>query len=184
MLFCYVLIHFLTISLFAGDDKERVFGLRDLATLSDFIVRGKVVRIETYENQHGRRYSDVYFHIITCYKNKSLEGQDIVLTIFGGTIGRSTVITTVHPQFNENQESILFLKRYLPKDQIKYQFYVIGLAQGKFNIINEDGQQFLLRDRFAGSGLKILRNNVVSELSNNSKIPVNDFLGNLNNFIN
>ena len=184
MLFGYVLIHFLTISLLAGDDKEKVLGLRDLATLSDFIVRGKVVHIETYENQPGRRYSNIYFHITTCYKNKSLEGQDIVLTIFGGTIGRSTVITTVYPQFNENQESILFLKRYLPKDQIKYQFYVIGLTQGKFNIIKENGQEFLLRDKFAGMEIKILTNNVVSELSNNSKIPLNDFLGNLNNFIN
>ena len=60
MLFGYVLIHFLTISLLAGDDKEKVLGLRDLATLSDFIVRGKVVRIETYENQPGRRYSNIY----------------------------------------------------------------------------------------------------------------------------
>ncbi len=184
MLFGYVLIHFFTISLLAGDDKERVYGLRDLAALSDFIVKGKVVRIETYENQTGRRYSDVYFHITACYKNNSIEGQNIVLTIFGGTIGRSVVMTTVHPQFKENQESILFLKRYLPKDQMKYQFYVIGLAQGKFNIIKENGQEFLLRDRFASAGLKILRNNVVSELSNSSKIPLSDFLGNLYSFVN
>jgi hypothetical protein len=184
IIYGYILIHLLFTSLLAADEKEKVYGLMDLVKSSEFIVRGKVIRIETYEKEPGRRYSDVYFQIIKSYKGKSIEGSDIVLTVFGGIIGESKVFTLIDPQFEDGQQSILFLRRFLPKDQMKYRYYITGLAEGKFNIVNENGQEFLLRDKYMSTRLKVLNNNRVNEISNSQKILLDDFISNLNNSIN
>lgn len=184
IIYGYILIQLIFTSLLVADDKEKVYGLMDLVKSSEFIVRGKVIRIETYEMEPGRRYSDVYFKIIKSYKGKSIEGSDIVLTVFGGIIGESRIFSLIDPQFEDNQQSILFLRRFLPKDQIKYRYYITGLAEGKFNIINENDQEFLLRDRYISTGIKVLNNNMVNEISNSKKILLDDFIKNLISSIN
>lgn len=183
IIYGYILIQLIFTSLLVAVEKEKVYGLIDLVRSSEFIVRGKVIRIETYENEPGRVRSNVYFRIRTCYKGNLTEGQEIVLKMYGGTIGESTFFTIDDAQFENNQESILFLNRALLKDQIKYRFYVTDFKLGKFNIINESGTEFILRDKYASESLEITQNNKTQIISNRNKITVQDFINYLNSFI-
>lgn len=154
--------------------QRKVYTFDNLVNSSNLIVRGKVNAVHTYEIRKGLLLSDITFRITNVYKSNEKISSDFIFKIIGGTKNGITTTIIENPQFEQNQESILFLKdNNLKSGDQKY--FIIGLSQGKFNILLEKGAEVITRDKYESNKLSFFQDNLEKFVTNKNSIRLTEF---------
>ena len=103
--------------------------LQQLVTTADSIVQG---RVETVEARYEERMIYTYVSVMVDDPLKGDRRRTVLLRHMGGTIGAKTVWIPGMPQFKPSEHVIVFLR-----NRQDGTFDVIGLNQGKFDIVND-----------------------------------------------
>lgn len=113
-------------------------GLEELTRGSELVVQAKVLDIHSYWNaEHTFILTDV--HVRPSRVLKGPLGDDLTLTLLGGTVGETTTLVLGGPDLAPGSEYVLFLGRAdLPGAPGR--FTVRELMQGAFDI--RDGRAF------------------------------------------
>lgn len=132
--------------------------LEEMVGESDEIIIAETTSMNSYTRLNGTRiYTDIHFKVRQKIKGKVGENEELKLTIYGGTVNGITTYVVGGPQFVTEQTYLLFFKAtVVPPFKTKYS--VVGLSQGKFEIMKDPStnQQVITRRDFPGS-LKIDR---------------------------
>ena len=98
----------------------------DLNTLIKYsyeIVEGKVTKVETrWDDEHRLIYTFTTVKISKAYKDRIKE-KEITLKEIGGTVGDYSTYALYQPEFEENENILIFLK----KDEMNYYRTLPGL---------------------------------------------------------
>lgn len=162
------------ISMFSSGNND-LFTLQELASISNLIVRGEVVKIDCFYGENGQIYSNIKFEAKEILSGDYNENQIIEFTLFGGTLDGITTFTLEAPQFQLNSESILFLHEVKNTNSIKIQYQITGLCQGKFDLVKRDNKQYVMRDKSQESNLKITDTGDDLKFTDDSIISLSDF---------
>ena len=103
---------------------ETIYGVGDLTDLSSKVLTGRVNKISSF-TQDGLIYSTITIDVSKTYVGKLNRTESV--TVLGGKIGDVRLSVSGAPQFNSEEDVLLFLD----DDQ------VVGFGQGRFNV--EDG---------------------------------------------
>lgn len=109
--------------------------LETLTSKSEAIVQGTVSEIE-YTKQDGRIYTYITLNVKEVLKG-SQGMKEVQFRVLGGRVG--DLITVVHgtPQFQQDEEVLVFLERPLADKPL----VVTGMVQGKFHVAVGPDQQ-------------------------------------------
>jgi len=137
LLLFLVLIGLVLVSniLFASDTKE--LSIKEITSLSDNVVHGKVISIISYWNYSKTTIlTDVEVEIVTVYKGNLDKKKNTIIQLLGGTIDDISTIIIGGANFKINEEVILFLKtpQIINLDINKQKHHIIALAQGKYSV--------------------------------------------------
>ena len=103
---------------------ETIYGVGDLTDLSSKVLTGRVDNISSFA-QDGLIYSTITIDVSKTYVGKQKRTESV--TVLGGKIGDVRLSVSGAPQFNSEEDVLLFLD----DDE------VVGFGQGRFNV--EDG---------------------------------------------
>lgn len=121
--------------------------LLELCNGSDEIIVAEIMQMESsYNNSSGRITSKISLKVVESIKSNYLKNvKEFQMLYPGGEYGDIIQIIPEAPRFKKGEKTILFLKRHNTV-QKKF-FYVFGLSEGKFNIVNDDySNEYVLRD--------------------------------------
>lgn len=120
----------------AGTTAERL-SPAELATRSRAIVEGTVVSRQSQWAPDGKRiHTRVRIRVDAVWKGAP--GEEVELVLPGGTVGELAQLVQGMPQFSEAERVLVFLE---PTSAAAYR--VVGLAQGKFRVVEVAGQEKL-----------------------------------------
>jgi hypothetical protein len=154
--------------------QRKVYTFDDLVNSSNLIVRGKVNAVYTYEIRKGVLLSDINFRVTKVYKGNEKISSDLIFQVFGGTKNGITTTIIEDAQFELNEESILFLKDNNQRNSIQ-KYFIIGLSQGKFNILFEKGTEVITRDKYESNRLSFFQDNLEKIVTNKISIRLTEF---------
>ncbi len=103
---------------------ETIYGVGDLTDLSSKVLTGRVNNISSFA-QDGLIYSTITIDVSKTYVGKQNRTESV--TVLGGKIGDVRLSVSGAPQFNSEEDVLLFLD----DDE------VVGFGQGRFSV--EDG---------------------------------------------
>ncbi len=135
----FLLVFFLL--LFTKIDADVLYlPLQKLISLSQEIIEGKVINIETkWDDEHKFIFTYTKIRIYNTNKGK-VKDKEIILKEIGGQLDGYTTHAECQPNYKKGEEVLVFLQ----KRGSYYETY--GLNQGKFSIINEGGGKIYKRD--------------------------------------
>lgn len=118
-------------------------GLDDLVEDSDVIVRGEVEDRRTFEDEErGKVFTHTTIEVSETYLGGDRE--TITLEQYGGTLDGTTHEIPGDAAFEVGEDVIVFLAENRGPDASPY--YLVGLAQSKFNVIGEGDDARVTRD--------------------------------------
>ena len=104
----------------------------ELGAAASRVVLGKVSGVSSFTNACGTKvFTEIVVEADTTYKGEHL--PVVRLVQLGGTIGNLRVTVSGAPQWQLDEEMLLFLEPY---DESK--FHVVGFAQGKFAVMRHE----------------------------------------------
>lgn len=124
--------------------------LKELSERSTNIIIAKPLTIEYFTKPGTQNiYTDITLEVLENFKG-NLERTELIKVVqFGGVMNgiKSFVVGT--PQFSIDSACLLFLKKKSSLKDGKKKFYVIGMAQGKYNIHidNASREKTILREQ-------------------------------------
>lgn len=159
--------------------QDKPFTLKELVTESSDIVMGVPVAMNSYEKENGKYvYTDIDILVRKKIKGKLNTGNIIRLTMYGGKIGDIITYVVGFPKFSLEMESFFFFKEdHVPINSSKSPkriFRIIGLTQGKMDIIEKEGKKIVVRD--FEIPLKIDENGESISLSMDNYVNVEDII--------
>jgi len=101
---------------------ETIYGVGDLTDLSSKVLTGKVSNISSYA-EDGIIYSTVNIEVSKTFVGRSSRTQTV--TVLGGKVGDVRLSVSGSPQFNSDEDVLLFLD----EDE------VVGFGQGRFDVM-------------------------------------------------
>jgi hypothetical protein len=113
----------------------------ELGSLSELVVRGKVVGVRSYWNDTRTKiFTETTIAADEAYKGRT--GAVVRLTQLGGTVDNMRVTVAGAVQWKPDEEVLLFLEPYTPGT-----YQVTGFSQGKFTIERDraTGEAFVLQ---------------------------------------
>jgi hypothetical protein len=125
----------LTLATPAGATLLEPMTLDDLAGRADVVLHGRVASVRTIS--HGPNRMPVtlaQIEVLEVLAGDLPPRRQIMVTQPGGSAGGVSLEYAGRPQFVSGQEVVLFLVRRTPG-----QFITLGLAQGKFDMGDDDG---------------------------------------------
>lgn len=137
----------------AGATVARALDLEGLAVRADEVIRGTVVDQRSRWDEDGRLIvTEVEVLVDGCLKG-ACEAELVTVRTLGGTIGDLTMQVHGVARYDLGEEVLLYLERPDPERALRR---TVGMAQGKFRLVWEDGQALAVRDtaglRFIGPG--------------------------------
>jgi hypothetical protein len=148
--------------------------LKDLCKESNHIVLASVISAVTHAQPDGRRiYTEFTIEIIESLKGNMQPSERRQLLVYGGTFNGITTVIAGGPAFRIGEKSLLFLaERTFQNGQRG--LGILGLSQGKFNIKNEAGTDYVRRDQADGP-LKITEVGSSLDFSSRTGIALSNF---------
>ncbi|UCH63517.1 MAG: hypothetical protein JSU77_03455 [Fidelibacterota bacterium] len=110
----------------------------ELTRSSGIIAIGKVVTVESaWNTEHTMIFTNVEVSIDSALKGSD-QRDNITFTLSGGIVGNIETVLIGSPRFNVGENTLLFLGNMdiIPAYN---SLSVIGLSQGKFNIVTDPG---------------------------------------------
>ena len=105
-----------------------------LALRSRAIVEGTVVARQSAWAADGKRiYTRVRIRVEEAWKGDP--GREVEVVVPGGTVGELAQVVQGMPQFDEEERVLVFLEDATPSA-----YRVVGLAQGKYRVVEVAGQ--------------------------------------------
>lgn len=160
-----------------------IYTLDELVNYSNYIVLGTTVSITPYFGPGNRIYSNITFRITEVHKGNLQRNGELKFNLLGGTIGSRTTGVLESPHFSEGKESVLFLKKAKSVQGSQNSFYVVGLAQGKFDVINVDNKRSIVRDKLMPEPLAVRLKNGPQFVDNKNNIDYTEFVNKLSELI-
>ena len=117
------LFAFMSISEVHAASYETIYGVGDLTDLSSKVLTGKVNSISSF-SEGGLIYSTISIDVSKTYVGRQSRTQSV--TVLGGKVGDVRLQVSGAPEFNSNEDVLLFLD----DDQ------VVGFGQGSFEVID------------------------------------------------
>jgi hypothetical protein len=102
---------------------------RELVTIAPVIVHGRVVDVTT-EWVDGRRAVETFVTVAVVEYLKGNLGESVTFRVPGGQLGRYRTVFVGAPEFQKDDEVVLFLNHAGPSYP-----YIIGLSQGAFRVV-------------------------------------------------
>jgi hypothetical protein len=106
-----------------GASYETIYGVGELTDLSSKVLTGRVDRISSFA-QDGLIYSNITIDVSKTYVGKQNRTESI--TVLGGKVGDVRLSVSGAPQFNSEEDVLLFLDG----DE------VVGFGQGRFEVVD------------------------------------------------
>lgn len=134
-------IWMLTIFSIASATTMLPMSIEELTDRSSLIIKGTVASIDAYKNEE----TGVINSKVSIIPEEVLKGQlpsnaQVVVIVWGGTVGDLTMYVPGAPEFNEGERVLLFLNDFNGEK------HVVGLAQGKFSIVETEEGVKAVRD--------------------------------------
>lgn len=152
--------------------------LEEMCMQSDEIVEAKVVSINSYRDPEmgNHVFTDIEIEIADNSKGKLKKNSKHIIKMFGGTVDGKTTMIVGSPYFVIGEETMLFLKTRKSKNISKRKYSVIGLSQGKFDIVKDKktGEKKIKRNQ-SDMPLKIKSKDSANLIDGTKKIKLNDF---------
>ncbi|MCA9523105.1 MAG: hypothetical protein KC609_19150 [Myxococcales bacterium] len=138
-----VLVALLSITLLSIPRAEativRYRTIRSMATISDAIVRGTVVKsVAIWRNRTAVTQTTI--QLVADYSKRQIRDRSVVIESPGGTVGGLVVQVSGSPSFKVGDEVVLFLRRHRNGG-----YRTIGLALGVFRLSLVKGEWFAVR---------------------------------------
>jgi len=152
--------------------------LEELVLNSTNIILAKVVSSHSYQNDHPSRvYTDITLEVDKSYKGTLPSGENLTITMYGGTLNGYTTILVGAPSFQIGQSSVLFLRKIEAPPPEKAHYGVIGLFQGKYDVTvdKHTGSQVVMRNNNP-IPLKIGKNGNKINLTKSAPITLSQFI--------
>ncbi len=113
----------------------------ELVSRSSWIVHGRVVKRESFwDTSKSRIYTRVTMEVTTLHKGDRRKDDSISFVTLGGQVGRYAQRVIGEPNFEKNEEVLLFLERR------GRHAMVAGMAQGKFRIERKASRVYAVRN--------------------------------------
>ena len=146
------------------------FSLKDLTKNSASIVRAKVEdAVSSWDAGRKEIYTYYTLKVLQPVKG-SKGGETITLRQIGGTVGNIASIVPGMPSFRKGEEVVLFLTQ---KDSAGFP-WVLGLQQGKYSVVDENGVK-MVRNDLAGTEL-LSPNGLRVDAKTSPDQPLNAFI--------
>lgn len=159
--------------------------LEDLCRRSTAVIHGKITNIKSFWNDEKNRiYTNVTIQVITDYSNIFAAKEIMLLTYYGGSIDGFTTFVEGDPNFVNNEESLLFLRKAHQKDLLKKNYYVLNGFNGKFDIYMDEHQEKMIRRHQTDSYLFSEENRTLIPITSQVGIPFDQFEMLLNYYVN
>jgi len=124
----------------------QTLSLEELCKLSDNIVLTKTISFNSYlDSKKNRIYSDINLEVKETISGSLRINETVTIKMLGGEHNGLQTFVIGGPTFSRNEESILFLKKIIPKEFGKIYYVIVGMAQGKFNINFAEGEKIVSR---------------------------------------
>jgi hypothetical protein len=140
---------------------------REMVTLSQFIVHGRVVDVRS-DPTPDRRTIVTHVTIAIASSLKGSLRDEVTIRVPGGQVGRYRRIVVGAPQFDRGDEVVLFLSARGPSIP-----YVFGLSQGVYRISRASGRAVVLPPAVMARGAEAER--VVRGDPARRALPLDDF---------
>jgi len=124
------------------------FTLQELTKKAASIVVGTVVDGTSSWDASKKEIYTYYTISVSQPVKGSKNGETITIRQLGGTVGNIASIVPGMPSFKKGEEVVLFLTQ---KDAAGYP-WVMGLQQGKYSVVEQDGLK-MVRNDLSGTGL-------------------------------
>ncbi|MBK8945370.1 MAG: hypothetical protein IPM32_08885 [Ignavibacteriae bacterium] len=155
--------------------QEKIYKLDELVKQSDLIVNAKVISITPWFGADDRIYSDISLKITKVYKGKQEGFKNLKFSFLGGRIGTRGTTVLEYPHYENDVESMLFLKNFNADNSAKNAFMPVGLTQGKLDFRYENNKIYLTRDKNCNFDLDIKINNKTKSFNNDEKVFIDEF---------
>jgi len=154
LLLIFMIYHLIAI---AKEDPEKI---KKLSIKADVILTGKVKHKQSSWNENKTRiYTKTTIQVDEYLKGQA-NGNSIEVTTLGGEVGDVGELYTHMPNFENNEEVLVFLK----KDKKKKNYQVLNGEEGKIKILKDEKS----KDKVSRSNLSI------NELKSQIKSFVNE----------
>lgn len=159
--------------------QEVPFTLKELCEKSSDIVIGTIKSMNSYTSDNGKHvYTDIDIAIEQKLKGQLSHNSMIKLTMYGGNIDGITTYVVGFPKFYPQMKSFYFLKEeFVEIDYLKGPqrvFNIVGLTQGKMDIIDNKGETIVLRDSVFPLKMEEGSDNRFISLSYNNPTGINE----------
>ena len=157
--------------------------LKEMCNQSSHIIISRVNSVESYHvKEQNRIFTDIELSVNEVLKGDLKENQKVKLTVYGGTVGEITTFVVGAPNFRIGENSLLFLSE-TQSDKFGKVLAVLGLSQGKFNIIvnPETGEEEVFRDQVQ-IALRLEKTGQYLDLTNQTPLKLREFLEKINQF--
>jgi len=153
---------------------------KDLAEQAEAVVVGKVASSKAQWDDKKTKILTFTQVTITDTVKGDLKG-DVTVRTFGGEVDGLAQIVPGMPQFDKDEEVVLFLK----KDEKS--FIVVGMGQGKYSVLREKDKDAVVFNKLTGLTLGTKDDKGGVTLDKNApapvKKPLKDFVDEIKSFI-
>ena len=126
--------------------QSKILTLDELCTYSNEIAVAKLIKIDTYFDSDNKRvFTDYTYKVLEKIEGNLSVNDNFIITLYGGKYKGNTTFSPDYPAFTVDQKSLLFLN--LSKSQIPQipKYAIVGLKQGKFDILTNSNNEEIIR---------------------------------------
>jgi hypothetical protein len=159
--------------------------LKDMCSVSSDIVITRAISIQSYlRSDQNRIFTDIQLEVNDVMKGQFQKGDQIKLTMYGGTVNGITTFVVGAPQFDFGKHSVLFLLES-QSTHFGRNFAVVGLSQGKFDIFVDQATQEekVVRDQIHFP-LQLEKGGLRLSLTSTQALPLSDFVKHIKTHVN
>jgi hypothetical protein len=147
------IVLFILLSLFLNviisfSTSMKEMSLKEICGYSSDIVVAEVISFNSFYKDESRKqiFSEVSLKIENSIKGESKENDILKMTIPGGQINGIRTFIVGAPAYKTGENTLLFLKKNI-SENLHVNYLIVGLSQGKYNIIEENGEKTVIREQ-------------------------------------
>jgi hypothetical protein len=159
--------------------------LKMMCVESDHIVIARMISMNSYWGpNHQKIFTDITLEISDKIKGQLQKGDQIKMTLAGGTVDGITTLVIGGPRFIEGQESVLFISEKISAKSGKKYFKLYGLSHGKFDIFTDPttNEKRVIRDQ-VDLPLRLEKLGASLPVTNHQSMSLSNFLAHVRAFV-
>jgi hypothetical protein len=156
--------------------------LKEICNYSTDVVVAEVVSFNSFYRDETKKqiFSEVSLKIENSIKGQTKENEIIKMTVPGGQLNGIRTFIVGGPVYKPGEKTILFLKKTI-LENVKVNYSIVGLSQGKYNIIEENGAKKVFREQLEDN-LKLDEKNFLT-ITNSKSVGLETFINIINETI-